>query len=281
MLQHQSYYSTLNQTDNNENRSDINLVVNCAGLYSSIDKIDRPFRNVRQDFYLQYIYEGSLNVIVNSEKFTLVAGDVIVYPANQLFKYNKPKGEVLSYYWIHFTGYDAAELIESSKINFCEPQNIGKSSTIVLFFEEIFLEFIHRDDLFQRAATCKLVQLIIEFSRKTNSSKKAVTTEKKRILNSIAYIHKNLRTDLSCEFLASQQHLSSSYYRYLFKKITGVSPMNYITALRINRAKNMLRYSDRSVKVVSEDVGFSNQLYFSKYFKKTVGESPSEYRSKI
>jgi two-component system, response regulator YesN len=70
-------------------------------------------------------------------------------------------------------------------------------------------------------------------------------------------------------------HLSKT-----FKSIKGVSPMEYLTNLRIDKAKALLS-DDSSImlKDIAEIVGYSNQYYFSRIFKIITGLSPSEYRS--
>ena len=59
----------------------------------------------------------------------------------------------------------------------------------------------------------------------------------------------------------------------------GMTPMQYITFLRITRAKELLRSTDYSIQEISSMVGYENPLYFSRIFKKQTGYSPSEYRS--
>lgn len=69
------------------------------------------------------------------------------------------------------------------------------------------------------------------------------------------------------------------YFRRTFKRETGKTPLEYLTDLRITRAKQLLeRQADITVTAVAQCVGFEDSLYFSACFKKKVGISPTEYR---
>jgi AraC-like DNA-binding protein len=77
--------------------------------------------------------------------------------------------------------------------------------------------------------------------------------------------------------LASKANISSSHFRFLFKKKTGVSPMSYLQNLRIEKAKQQLLYSNSSITEISEKCGFSNLYSFSRSFKSVVGLSPQNF----
>ena len=79
----------------------------------------------------------------------------------------------------------------------------------------------------------------------------------------------------------NESGFDKDHLRRLFKRETGKTPLEYLTELRITRAKQLLERSDDiTVSAVAESVGFSDSLYFSTCFKKKVGFSPSEYRNR-
>lgn len=87
-----------------------------------------------------------------------------------------------------------------------------------------------------------------------------------------------LSTDITLDSVGSRLGLSGDHLSKLFKKATGLSFAEYLTAARMRRAVELL--ADPSVRIgdVADLCGYADQRYFSTVFKKRVGESPSEYR---
>ena len=81
--------------------------------------------------------------------------------------------------------------------------------------------------------------------------------------------------------LASLEGLSESRFYTVFKEKIGCSPVEYINALRIERACNLLSSTPMSVGEVGANCGFDDNFYFSKIFKKKMGVSPTKYKAGI
>lgn len=99
------------------------------------------------------------------------------------------------------------------------------------------------------------------------------------VLLAIKFINNNYyNRNLNLELVSKKLSLSSSYLSKLIKIGTGLSFVDYVTSMRIKKAINIM--DDPMVKIyeVAELVGYSNQHYFCKAFKKVIGISPTEYR---
>ena len=75
--------------------------------------------------------------------------------------------------------------------------------------------------------------------------------------------------------------VSPYYFTRLFKEETGETFLEFLTGIRIDRAKELMKDSDLTVKDICAKVGYADPNYFSRIFKKTVGETPTEYRTEI
>ncbi|MNI26685.1 HTH-type transcriptional activator Btr [compost metagenome] len=94
------------------------------------------------------------------------------------------------------------------------------------------------------------------------------------------YMTSHYQEPLTLEGLAQMAGLSMSHYSRLFKKIIGYSPIDYLTHLRMDRAKELLSLSDYRLKSIASSVGYTDEFYFSRIFKKVTGQSPRDYAKK-
>ena len=100
------------------------------------------------------------------------------------------------------------------------------------------------------------------------------------IPTAIQIIDYNFNNDITVERLAETLHLNASYLTRKFTAETGISPKQYILRKRIERAKELLADTEVSIFEIANSVGFADQLYFSRIFRKAERLSPSEYRTK-
>ena len=78
--------------------------------------------------------------------------------------------------------------------------------------------------------------------------------------------------------LSEELHLTSSYISRLFKKEFGINLFEYITEVRIQSAKDLLKSTDFKIYEIAERIGFKSTINFNYAFKRITGISPSKYR---
>ena len=100
----------------------------------------------------------------------------------------------------------------------------------------------------------------------------------KKIWPTIQYIENNYNKELSLEKLASTLNMNREYFCRIFKKATGITPVEYINYVRVWKAENLLTTTHASILEISMEVGFSSVSYFNRVFKKLRGTTPSAYR---
>lgn len=261
----QTYFHTRFENEANMKNDTVPLQVNCVG---AVAKNNIFFNNsVRHDFYYIYLQKGKMIM----PDCTLLPGDVIIMEPERAYEYHS-EGET-AYLWVHFTGLEAYSLAKSALRQLNVKQQIGIHQEIIDCFQKLFREFIINDEAATQLSLCLLREILLLTGR-------FVGTEKKNgmPLLAIEYIHSHFRSDIDVDALAQMEHMSCTAFRTAFKNHTGVSPNEYIIAQRISAACRLLTQTDMSISAVAAEVGYCDQYYFSRIFRKKVGMPPFKYR---
>jgi YesN/AraC family two-component response regulator len=95
------------------------------------------------------------------------------------------------------------------------------------------------------------------------------------------YIEQHLQEPLSLELVAEHVHLTPRYLSKLFKEESGSTFTEYVTHIRLNRAKELIETTSYSVEQISSLAGFSSSAYFIRKFKEAFGSTPKVYKSRL
>lgn len=107
------------------------------------------------------------------------------------------------------------------------------------------------------------------------------THKKDVIMITKEYMEKNYHKPITLEEVGEMVHLSPHYFSKMFKIRTGKSFIDYLTDIRVERAKKLMQTHERNIKEICYAVGYNDPNYFSRVFKKVTGFSPSEYRQEV
>lgn len=106
----------------------------------------------------------------------------------------------------------------------------------------------------------------------------AGASKRAEVMEACQYVSLRLGSRISLDEVADHLHLNSSYFSRLFKKETGTTFIEYVTKLKMERAKELLDGTNSTVGEICEQLGYDNQSYFIKTFKLHAGVTPVEYR---
>lgn len=155
------------------------------------------------------------------------------------------------------------------------------SGSVYNFLYSTAHEYNHFTDGSSLIIENEALNLLVYITRLFERSVRGETidaTNNEGIDDLIKYIKSNLEYNITLDFLAAYMHLSPEYLSRYFKKCTGRNLSQYLTALRIERAKYMLRTSADTISNISMHCGYRSISNFQKAFKKLVGMSAGEYR---
>lgn len=124
---------------------------------------------------------------------------------------------------------------------------------------------------------CELINTAIENVRSMQKTDSIVHSQKDIIKD---YIDRNYKKDISAKDVAGILGYSDVYFSKVFKQLFDDNFINYLTKIRIDRAKVLLKDISFNIKEVGKSVGYADSNYFTKVFKRSVGMSPSEYRNR-
>lgn len=249
-------------------------IINATGIDAHSTPLHHTVFSGRKDYYLMYMIEGNLLFKLNDGKTKLLSpGMGIFIHCNKSYDYYSTT-DIISYYWIHFTGYSALETLERFGFTHEFIFDIGYNKEIVSSFHKMFDEFTLRKPDFIFYSSLCMLQIFVEIKRSLSYSKNNDNSLKK----SISYINNNYIKDISIKELADMEKISISGYRSSFTKIMGISPKQYIITLRISYAANLLQFTDKPISEIASQCGYDDLSYFYRLFKKNTGLTPLECR---
>ena len=118
----------------------------------------------------------------------------------------------------------------------------------------------------------KLIETVLE-----SPSKRIENENENQMAMAAKLLHEEYFKPITIQDLALHLGIERRRFAYLFERYTGLTPIRYLTEIRIRRAKELLR-SGSTVSEAAEKVGYFDSFYFSRVFKKQTGMSPTEYK---
>ncbi len=174
-------------------------------------------------------------------------------------------------------------LYGQSMLEFNNENNII-SSNLYQLFNEFIAEYNNKQPGYEFVLQSYNIQIIVniirEFGNNSNNKKLKLKNyqDKKIVEMAIEYINAHYKDDFTLEQLAHEVNYSPFHFIRIFKKEMGQTPFEYLQDLKIEKAKLMLRQTNKNITDICFATGFNNRSYFSSIFKKRVGVAPSEYR---
>lgn len=151
----------------------------------------------------------------------------------------------------------------------------GASTNTILRINNEFLKKLNNTDTLD--SMCLQLQEIVEVF--TESMFNYIPDKNSDLIKkAFSYISKHYSETLSLEDVAGYVHLNPAYFSTLFKQSSGSSFKEYLNMIRIEESKHLLSSTDYAIIDIAVAVGFEDQSYFSKVFKKYTGLTPRQYR---
>lgn len=255
------------------------FVVHSCGHYRLIKREEfHTIRPVgRKDYQMIYIASGAAHFIINGEEKIVKEGNLFLYKPLEPQDYKYIRLENPEVYWIHFGGNQIPRLLEKFNLN-RKIMDVGIQNDYKELFDEIIRELIMKRFSYIEMTKQLGKKLFILFSRYMKEMSLEGSGRNEKIDIIIELINKEYQNNLQVESLAMKYGFSTCWFIKQFKEYTGYTPLQYITKVRLGKAKELLHSNVYNISEIAELCGYDNPLYFSRIFKKHYGKPPREYR---
>lgn len=216
----------------------------------------------------------------NNHRICVPAQTLLVLPAHIPHSYGASAAHPWSIYWFHLQGREVALLVQSLLLTDWTLHVPAKEAiTLLTLFEQCYETLFYRGScwrshLFAAQAMKYLLGILIQLQPTGGRDGK----KQEYVARATSYMTERLEASLTLDELAQAVHLSRPHLVHIFKEVTGATPMDSYVRLKIQRACQYLDLTDLSIKEVARSVGIHDPYYFSRLFRKVMGQAPSEYR---
>jgi AraC-like DNA-binding protein len=246
----------------------------------------QPLRTIRHhSFWL--IVKGKGTFKINGTIYPAEPGKLFFFSPGMLVERNTDPEQPIEYYFVrfHYTEtYEEKEQWISRNASDCPfplqgMYSMQNTPQLIYLMEQLFALWQRRGHMTAMRRKILLHEFFLALLQDFRAQKIAGDTTAAIELTQ-EFMVQHYQEPLTLEQLAQLAGLSVSHYSRLFKKYIGYSPIDFLTHLRMDRAKELLVLSDYRLKSIAGSVGYVDEFYFSRIFKKVVGLSPREYAKK-
>jgi AraC-like DNA-binding protein len=237
-----------------------------------------------KNFEITYILEGTLEWIINDQLIVTRPHDVLITQPNDklaILENSFPVSECIFMQVPASSGNHNADLL-LKELKKLQVRKISYGSDNSTPFKRLISEHENKDNFSEIICTSLVTDILARLIRQTRCDESMLPGEnsmfQKKIIN---YLEEHLQAEITVGDMAKQMNYSESHFRALFRKVSDLSPVQFLQHLRIETSQRFIREGRLSLTEIAFEVGFNSSQYFSNCFKKQIGLSPREYRTAL
>jgi len=237
-----------------------------------------------------YIRRGSLQWLVSERPYDVGPGDLFMTLPDEMHGGRNGVMDRCELFWVSFDldvtdgcGMKAAEcaLLDRS-LRSCRMRVCPGPVEIVGHFERILRTLSAPEPLTPAVVRSSLVLLLAEVrSAYLRAATGVNRPPSPRIAKAMTWMQRHLADAIALDAVAAQVALRPSQFRAVFMEETGFSPREYLTQVRIARAKEILGQANRSITSIALATGFTSSQYFATAFRRITGFTPRDFRKRL
>ena len=280
-----NYYFSNKETLSNKNK--IEKLPTLINLRTSTTEFSDPMvMHTHKLLEVFYFFEGTGVLKTDNKDIEIVPHTFIVVNANKPHcNLCTDKTTALKFHSLFIDDVKLEDFpLNSLSLNDAEVYKFSNSNNAFYkYLTSIFEEINGRSFGSQQKVQSIFYEFIIDAIRLNRDSFKTANNDSVPdfIKRAKKYIDKNYLDDITLSFLSKMFFVSKEYLCKKFTSIYGLSPMKYLSNVRIEQSKLLLETSNSPISEIAISCGFNNPAYFSEQFKKLVGETPKSYMKKF
>ncbi|MNI17841.1 HTH-type transcriptional activator Btr [compost metagenome] len=224
--------------------------------------------------------KGSGSLIMDGVSLDFKPGISFITRPECQMKFEHIVGKDLAGYWITFDIYRLGMSQISSDMHHYFPYGKQMSPTPFIKFVDLLEQLaVRRQDVGKLDGLKQQIRLqeLIVFLLENHQAMQSPTDSIQAVERSIAYLEDHYIEPITVELLSQQAGVRRWEYSSIFQDITGYKPLDYLTEVRMKRAKELLMLSNAPLRDIAHRVGFKDEYYFNRRFRQSLGISPKQY----
>ncbi|MCP1102220.1 AraC-like DNA-binding protein [Aequitasia blattaphilus] len=240
-----------------------------------------PYYTERENlvsFLVLYTIEGEGTLDYEGKTYTLEKGDAFFLNCHNHHRYQCIKKKGWEFIWLHFNGLQALgyyqEFIRNSSPVLRPSFNNPLEKNLLEILEETKKKSVHTEVKSSNLINTLLTDLIMD----TTAGESTLVNIPDFIQKAFTFMDKHFEESLTLNDLSKEVGVSKYYLSREFKKHMGQTLMEYLISLRINYAKELLRYTSLNIAQIAERCGIPHETHFINLFKRKEEVTPHKYR---
>jgi AraC-like DNA-binding protein len=244
----------------------------------------QKFPNHFHDYYvIGFIEKGTRSLLWKNKFYNISKGDIILFNPYENHECEQPDTQILDYRSINIPSSImqdiTAKLIGEKYFPYFLEPILYHNAEILSLIKSLHYNITKKESVLKRKELFFFTfeKLILKYARISST---LLTTEdiNNKIEQLANYLKKNYEQELHLKELSKLVNMSEYHLLHTFTKKKGISPYKFLEALRIDEAKKLLEKGDYPFDVAIQ-TGFHDQSHLTRFFKKFIGVTPSQYRN--
>ncbi|MGN0558005.1 MAG: AraC family transcriptional regulator [Acutalibacteraceae bacterium] len=225
------------------------------------------------------VLSGSGELLYDGAVYKLKTNNAVFIDCKKQYSH-KTSDDLWMLKWVHFYGLSMPDIYDKYISRGGEPVlELDNPQAVIELLDELYDTAGSDDYVRDMRINEKLCSLLTVIMSKSWNPQNSNTSRKRREIHNIkAWIDENFKEKITLDDLSKKFFIDKYYLTKIFKEQYGTTINSYILNKRITKAKQLLRFTDKSIEQISDEIGIKDANYFSRIFKKIESASPGEYR---